>query len=66
MLLLQEIIRLSHTLKPSAMDPMEVATSTSVPSGGNIPAGRWESIQYLLTRGSPLAHPDFEPSEEVV
>ncbi|XP_019851860.1 PREDICTED: NEDD8-activating enzyme E1 catalytic subunit-like isoform X2 [Amphimedon queenslandica] len=58
--------RLSHTLTLSAMDPMEVATSTTVPSDGNIPAGRWESIQYLLTRGSPLAHPDFEPSEETL
>ena len=29
-------------------------------------SGRWENIQKLLTRGSPLAHPDFEPSDEVL
>lgn len=28
--------------------------------------GRWDGIQKLLTRSSPLAHPDFEPSEEVM
>ena len=28
-------------------------------------SGRWEHLQKLLCRGSPLAHPDFEPSEEV-
>ena len=27
--------------------------------------GRWDHLQFLLARGSPLAHPDFEPSEEV-
>ena len=27
--------------------------------------GRWRDIQKLLTRGSPLAHPEFEPSEQV-
>ncbi|CAI8022419.1 NEDD8-activating enzyme E1 catalytic subunit [Geodia barretti] len=26
--------------------------------------GRWRDVQKLLTRGSPLAHPDFEPSEQ--
>ena len=29
------------------------------------PPGRWRDIQKLLTRGSPLAHPDFEPSDQV-
>ena len=28
-------------------------------------SGRWAHLQKLLCRGSPLAHPDFEPSEEV-
>ena len=28
--------------------------------------GRWRDIQKLLTRGSPLAHPEFEPSEQVL
>ena len=27
--------------------------------------GRWRDVQKLLTRGSPLAHPDFEPSDQV-
>ena len=27
--------------------------------------GRWRDLQKLLTRGSPLAHPDFEPSDQV-
>ena len=26
---------------------------------------KWTSLQSLLCRGSPLAHPDFEPSSEV-
>ncbi len=26
----------------------------------------WDNLQKLLTRGSPLAHPDFEPSDEVI
>ena len=29
-------------------------------------SGRWRNLQYLLCRGSPLAHPDFEPSPEVM
>ena len=28
-------------------------------------SGRWDHLQYILCRGSPLAHPDFEPSSEV-
>ena len=27
--------------------------------------GRWRDVQKLLTRGSPLAHPEFEPSDQV-
>ena len=27
--------------------------------------GRWDGIKKILTRTSPLAHPDFEPSEDV-
>lgn len=41
-------------------DPMEVEANRV-----NVLPERWQSIQYILTRGSPLAHPDFEPSEEV-
>ena len=26
---------------------------------------RWNHLQTVLTRSSPLAHPEFEPSEEV-
>ena len=26
---------------------------------------RWNHLQTILTRSSPLAHPEFEPSEEV-
>lgn len=26
---------------------------------------RWKNLQCLLCRGSPLAHPDFEPSPDV-
>ena len=26
---------------------------------------RWSHLQTILTRSSPLAHPEFEPSEEV-
>ena len=33
--------------------------------GAEDPPGRWRDIQKLLTRGSPLAHPDFEPSDQV-
>lgn len=29
-------------------------------------SGRWAHLQKLLCRGSPLAHPDFEPSEETL
>jgi len=28
-------------------------------------ARRWSHLQKLLCRGSPLTHPDVEPSEEV-
>ena len=27
--------------------------------------GRWRDVQKLLTRGSPLVHPEFEPSDQV-
>jgi len=27
---------------------------------------RWNNLQTVLTRTSPLAHPEFEPNEEVV
>lgn len=54
--------------KPSllaAMDPIiDMEVDNRLSAATDIP-GRWESIQYLLTRGSPLAHPEFEPSEEV-
>ncbi len=39
--------------------------STAPVMDGSDFAARWKNIQYLLTRGSPLAHPDFEPSPEV-
>ena len=26
---------------------------------------KWQPLQYLLTRGSPLCHPDFEASSQV-
>jgi ubiquitin-activating enzyme E1 C len=32
-------------------------------SEGEFP-GRWRDVQKLLTRGSPLAHPEFEPSDQ--
>lgn len=49
----------------SAMDPIiDMEVDNRLSAATDIP-GRWESIQYLLTRGSPLAHPEFEPSEEV-
>lgn len=55
-------------LKPrllAAMDPIiDMEVDNRLSAATDIP-GRWESIQYLLTRGSPLAHPEFEPSEEV-
>ena len=41
------------------MDTMETDRVQEIP-------GRWGSIQKLLTRGSPLAHPEFEPSDEVL
>ena len=28
--------------------------------------GRWNHIKKLLERGGPFAHPDFEPSPEVI
>ena len=34
-------------------------------AGGITEAARWSHLQRLLCRGSPLAHPDFEPSDEV-
>ena len=47
------------------MDPIiDMEVDNRLSAATDIP-GRWESIQYLLTRGSPLAHPEFEPSEEV-
>ena len=27
---------------------------------------RWNNLQTVLTRTSPLAHPEFEPNEEVI
>lgn len=29
------------------------------------PSERWAGLQNVLCSASPLAHPDFEPSEEV-
>ncbi len=26
---------------------------------------QWQGLQFLLTRGSPLSHPDFEASPQV-
>ena len=34
-------------------------------AGGITEAARWSHLQRLLCRSSPLAHPDFEPSDEV-
>jgi hypothetical protein len=36
-----------------------------VSGGSSIEAERWANIQCLLCRGSPLAHPEFEPSPDV-
>ena len=43
---------------------MEVEAS---PLSGSLTANdnRWNHLQTILTRSSPLAHPEFEPSEEV-
>ena len=42
---------------------MEVEVSPSSSSASN--DDRWNHLQTVLTRSSPLAHPEFEPSEEV-
>ena len=40
-------------------------TLSDMSAGGITEAARWSHLQRLLCRGSPLAHPDFEPSDEV-
>ena len=45
-------------MKTSVMSQVEQINSSRM-------SGRWDHLQYVLCRGSPLAHPDFEPSAEV-
>ena len=43
----------------------EMDEGESMDVGGSELPEKWSHLQKLLCRGSPLAHPDFEPSDEV-